>query len=69
MALELSNGATAAIGGLSPEIQRKLAKTGVSDASVKKWNLAGATAAAANDAAGADDSSDLPATWGLATAA
>lgn len=69
MAKELSNGTTAAIGGLSPEIQRKLATAGVSDASVKKWNFAGATAAAASDAAGADDSSDLPATWGLATAA
>jgi hypothetical protein len=68
MALELSNGATVAIGGLSPEIQRKLATAGVSDASVKKWNAAGA-AAAANDAAAADDSSELPATWGLATAA
>jgi len=68
MAYELSKGAAAAIAGLPADIQRKLATAGVSDASVKKWNLAGA-AAAANDAARDDDSSDLPATWGLATAA
>jgi hypothetical protein len=63
MATELSKGATAAIAGLAPEIQRKLATAGVSDASVTKWNAAG-EAAAANDAAEAD----LPATWAVAAA-
>ena len=66
MAYEISQGATAAIAGLSPEIQWRLATAGVSDASVAKWNAAGA-AVAANDAAEDDD--DLPATWDVPTAA
>jgi hypothetical protein len=68
MANELSKGASAAIAGLPADIQRKLATAGVSDASVKKWNAAGA-AAASNDAAEADDDPDLPATWDVPTAA
>jgi hypothetical protein len=63
MATELSNGLTYAIGQLPPEVLRKLATAGVSDASVAKWNAAG-EAAAANDAAEAD----LPATWAVAAA-
>jgi hypothetical protein len=46
------------IAGLAPDIQRKLATVGVSDASVAKWN-----------AAGADDDPDLPATWDAPAAA
>jgi len=68
MTTELSNGTTAAIADLSYEIQRKLATVGVSDASVAKWNSAGA-AAKANVAAEADDDPDLPATWDVPTAA
>jgi hypothetical protein len=68
MAQELSKGASAAIAGLPADTQRKLATAGVSDASVKKWNAAGA-AAAANNAAEADDDPDLPATWDVPTAA
>jgi hypothetical protein len=67
MAHELSKGTSCAIAGLPADIQRKLATAGVSDASVKKWNAAGA-AAAANDAA-EDDDPDLPATWDVPTAA
>jgi hypothetical protein len=61
MATELSKGTTAAIAGLSYEIQRKLATVGVSDASVAKWNAAGA--------AQTDDDPDLPATWDVPAAA
>jgi hypothetical protein len=68
MANELSKGTSAAIAGLSADIQRKLATAGVSDASVAKWNASGA-AAAANDADEADDDPDLPATWDVPTAA
>jgi hypothetical protein len=68
MAYELSKGTTAEIAGLSYEIQRKLATVGVSDASVAKWNAAGA-AAKANVAAEANDDPDLPATWDVPTAA
>jgi hypothetical protein len=68
MATELSNGTTAEIAGLSYEIQRKLATVGVSDASVAKWNAAGA-AAKANVAAEANDDPDLPATWDVPAAA
>jgi hypothetical protein len=68
MAHELSKGATAAIAGLPADIQRKLATAGVSDASVAKWNAAGA-AAAANDAAESDDDPDLPRTWDAPAAA
>jgi len=68
MAIELSKGASAAIGGLPADVQRKLATAGVSDASVAKWNAAGA-AAAAKDAAESDDDPDLPATWDAPAAA
>jgi hypothetical protein len=68
MAHELSKGASAAIAGLPADIQRKLATAGVSDASVAKWNAAGA-AAASNDAAESDDDPDLPATWDAPAAA
>jgi hypothetical protein len=61
MARELSKGTSAAIAGLPADIQRKLATAGVSDASVKKWNAAGA--------AQTDDDPDLPATWDVPTAA
>jgi hypothetical protein len=68
MASELSKGTSGAIAGLDADIQRKLATAGVSDASVAKWNAAGA-AAAANDAGEADDDPDLPATWDVPDAA
>jgi hypothetical protein len=58
MAQDLSKGSTTVIAGLAPDIQRKLATVGVSDASVAKWN-----------AAGADDDPDLPATWDTPAAA
>jgi hypothetical protein len=61
MAQELSKGTTAAIAGLSYEIQRKLATVGVSDASVAKWNAAGAALT--------DDDPDLPRTWDAPAAA
>jgi len=67
MANELSKGTSAVIAGLPANVQRKLATAGVSDASVAKWNAAGA-AAAANDAAEAHDP-DLPATWDVPAAA
>jgi hypothetical protein len=67
MALELSKGTSTTIAGLSADIQHKLATAGVSDASVAKWNAAGAAAAA--NAAGADDDPDLPATWDSPAAA
>jgi len=63
MCHELSKGFTAAISGLDPGIQRRLATTGVSDASVAKWNAAGA--AAGNDAAEVDP----PARWDVPVAA
>ena len=63
MCHELSKGSTAAISGLDPGIQRRLATTGVSDASVAKWNAAGA--AAGNDAAEVDP----PARWDVPLAA
>ena len=66
MCHELSKGTTAAIPGLDAGIQRKLATTGVSDASVAKWNAAGAAASAvSNDAAEVDP----PARWGVPVAA
>ena len=68
MASELSKGTSGAIAGLSADIQRKLATAGVSDASVAKWNAAGA-AEAANHAAETDDDLDLPATWDVPDAA
>lgn len=66
LAHELSKGTSVAIAGLSADIQRKLATAGVSDASVAKWNAAGA-AEAANRAAESDDDLDLPATWDTST--
>ena len=68
MAYELSKGNSVSIAGLDADIQRKLATAGVSDASVAKWNAAGA-AEAANHAAETDDDLDLPATWDVPTAA
>jgi hypothetical protein len=68
MSHELSKGASGSIAGLDANIQRKLATSGVSDASVAKWNAAGA-AAAANDAAESDDDHDLPRTWDAPAAA
>ncbi len=53
MAQDLSRGSTTVIAGLSPDVQRKLATAGVSDASVAKWNAAAQT----------DDDPDLPRTW------
>jgi hypothetical protein len=53
MAQDLSKGSTTVIAGLPPEVQRKLATAGVSDASVAKWNAAAQT----------DDDPDLPRTW------
>ena len=58
MAHELSNGGCGSIAGLPAEVQRKLATAGVSDASVAKWNAAGAAGAAQTD-----DDPDLPRTW------
>ena len=55
MAHELSNGGCGSIAGLPADVQRKLATAGVSDASVAKWNAAGA--------AQTDDDPDLPRTW------
>ena len=55
MAQDLSKGSTTVIAGLPPEVQRRLATQGVSDASVAKWNAAGA--------AQTDDDPDLPRTW------
>ncbi len=53
MAQDLSKGSTTVIAGLPPEVQRKLATAGVSDASVAKWNATAQT----------DDDPDLPRTW------
>ena len=58
MAHELSNGGCGSIAGLPADVQRKLATAGVSDASVAKWNAAGAAGAAQTD-----DDPDLPRTW------
>jgi hypothetical protein len=55
MAQDLSKGSTTVIAGLSPDVQRKLATAGVSDASVAKWNAAGAALT--------DDDPDLPRNW------
>ena len=55
MAQDLSKGSTTVIAGLPAYVQRKLATAGVSDASVAKWNAAGA--------AQTDDDPDLPRTW------
>jgi hypothetical protein len=59
MAQDLSKGSTTVIAGLSPDVQRKLATAGVSDASVAKWNAAAQT----------DDDPDLPRTWDAPAAA
>jgi hypothetical protein len=61
MATELSQGATSEIEGLPLDVQRRLGTSGVSAASVAKWNAAGA--------AQTDDDPDLPATWDVPTAA
>jgi hypothetical protein len=64
MCHELSKGTTSAIPGLDAGIQRRLATNGVFDASVAKWNAAGASAVA-NDAAEVDP----PARWDVPVAA
>jgi hypothetical protein len=61
MAQDLSKGSTTVIAGLAPDIQRKLATAGVSDASVKKWNAAGVALT--------DDDLDLPRAWDAPAAA